>query len=440
MGSRPAARGCVTLPSPSNDERADAMASILGFTGLGLCVLACIVLCRLQPTLRLALWTALAVRVAAALFQYFIAPLPDSQLDAAGFERLAWAVSQSGIEGVVAGFKIDAFLYARLLGLIYAISDRSPLLLQSVNVLIGLVNVLLGWRLARKLWDERSALRAAWVLALFPTLILYSAITMREAPIVLCLLAGTLAAINWYRHRRIRHLTIAILWFAFGTCLHGAFIVVVTSLLVIALYYESKRCFRRMLAGWLQPSSLAVTFAGLATIAVVTSFASIIIVPKVGRLDQAFDTLRLIQQMTVVNFADAAYPSWLVPDNGAEILPLLLPRIVYFLASPFPWDIGKPQHLIGLVDGQMYVLLVFLLWRARREIAANAEARFVLLLFLPLLIAFSIGVGNFGTALRHRSKFVILLVALVATRLPRLTWKRVQRVRGAQPSSAPAAE
>jgi len=38
-------------------------------------------------------------------------------------------------------------------------------------------------------------------------------------------------------------------------------------------------------------------------------------------------------------------------------------------------------------------------------------------LFVTYLIIYGIGVGNFGTVIRHRSKFVMILIILAAPKL-----------------------
>ena len=41
---------------------------------------------------------------------------------------------------------------------------------------------------------------------------------------------------------------------------------------------------------------------------------------------------------------DAAYPSWLIAETPMQFLWLFVPKLLYFLFSPFPWDISKSSH------------------------------------------------------------------------------------------------
>ena len=52
---------------------------------------------------------------------------------------------------------------------------------------------------------------------------------------------------------------------------------------------------------------------------------------------------------------DASYPSWIVPKDTVEIIYLTPVRMFYFLYAPFPWNIKKTIHLIGLIESFFYI-------------------------------------------------------------------------------------
>ena len=53
--------------------------------------------------------------------------------------------------------------------------------------------------------------------------------------------------------------------------------------------------------------------------------------------------------------------------------------------------------------------------------------RVLLIILLSYLIVFGVGVGNFGTGIRHRSKFVIIFILLAAPFIKRLTLKKIKK-------------
>ena len=50
---------------------------------------------------------------------------------------------------------------------------------HSFSILFGVASVFLGWLLAKKIWDNHTAIKVGWVIALFPSLVSYSVLTMR---------------------------------------------------------------------------------------------------------------------------------------------------------------------------------------------------------------------------------------------------------------------
>jgi hypothetical protein len=148
-------------------------------------------------------------------------------------------------------------------------------------------------------------------------------------------------------------------------------------------------------------------------------------VPKLGTIEEAADFQNLTEYMEYqanIEDAGARYPSRLVPSHEFELLWVVPVKSVYFLFSPFPWDLSNPKHFIGLVDAFFYLAMAILLWRNRRSIWVDPGGKALLLMSLAMVIVFGVGTGNFGTALRHRAKFVAALIVLAAPRLPRLVF------------------
>ena len=82
--------------------------------------------------------------------------------------------------------------------------------------------------------------------------------------------------------------------------------------------------------------------------------------------------------------------------------------------APFPWDILKPKHFIGMFDAFLYMYLSILIFKNRKYIWKDKVLRIILIMLLSYIFVFGIGVGNFGTGIRHRSKFVIIMLLLAA--------------------------
>ena len=82
--------------------------------------------------------------------------------------------------------------------------------------------------------------------------------------------------------------------------------------------------------------------------------------------------------------------------------------------SPFPWDVKKIKHLIGMFDAFIYIYLTILILKNIKVIWKDPILRIFFLILLSYIFVHGIGVGNFGTGIRHRSKFVVIFILLAA--------------------------
>jgi hypothetical protein len=135
----------------------------------------------------------------------------------------------------------------------------------------------------------------------------------------------------------------------------------------------------------------------------------------------------LVERASIMQTGAAAYPSWLIADTPMQFLLLLVPKLFYFLFSPFPWDISKFSHILGLLDGVVFMMLFLSIYNHRKYIKSNPQA-FILLVFVIFLsLIFSIAVGNFGTGLRHRSKILPLVIVIAAPFIYRVLFFKKKR-------------
>ena len=399
---------------------------LVGITAL-LFLALCVKICSLRwPPVTKILWAAFVIRVFALLFHLYISPLPDSGVDSIKFERVAWELAQNGFVDAFSNLELNnSYLISWIISLFYAATDRSLLLAHSLSVLMGTGTVLLGWLLFRELWGDRIAIKGAWLLVFFPSLVLYSALILRESYITLFLTLGLLGAVRWIRMGRLRSLLLAIFGLAVATLFHGAIFLGLLIFLVIVFMQCLKKIFMGFKRFKLNINNFNLLL--LSFIILVFFFIGKLNVHKIGNITQLLDEERLLSKATARSSGGkqdgAAYPIWTVPNSLFELTYKMPIRSVYFLFSPFPWDVRKLSHIIGSFDGLMYLVLVFFLFCNRKAIWSDPATRFILLALLVYLLAFGLGVGNFGTGLRHRSKFVVMIIAMAAPYLPRLVWQ-----------------
>ncbi len=408
------------------------MEHVLGWIGIAIAGCVTALLAMWRPAVARPLWCAFGLRAAAALMHFYVAPLPDGTADAVTFEKVAWAWGRDGFGMALHHYPgVDAYFYSWLGGLLYSVTGRSPLLLQSVSVVAGVLGVYATWRLAAEVWDYRSAGKAAWVMAVFPTVVMYGALTMREAFVVLFVLVGLHGVVRWARRDSMAAAVKAFASFGAATFFHGGIFVAALALLGLMV----ARGTRKFVAGLLKYRVRIVAVFGVVFAVVFASYyiLSDMTIHKLGSPQDLISPEVWMFFFESRTTGGAKYPAWTQPSAAADLFWAVPLRVVYLLFSPFPWDVRKASQTVGLVDGVMYVWLAAMMWRSRREIWRDDGKRQLFLVLVPLLFAFGVGTGNFGTALRHRAKFTAVLIVLGARAIPRFVVGRAN----ATPTGAP---
>jgi hypothetical protein len=147
-----------------------------------------------------------------------------------------------------------------------------------------------------------------------------------------------------------------------------------------------------------------------------------ITIPKFGNFYSLLNFDRISGLLGASIRGEAAFPRWLIPGDFASLFWTVPLRVFYFIASPLPWDVKSAEHLIGAFDAALYTSLVIVMLVNFKSIRQNRLAFLMFLLFLFLLVGFSLGTGNFGTAVRHRFKLLPLLLILSTPFINRLSW------------------
>ena len=55
------------------------------------------------------------------------------------------------------------------------------ILAQSISLLFGMSAIFLGILITNKIWNEKVCIKVGWILALYPSLILYSCLFLKES-------------------------------------------------------------------------------------------------------------------------------------------------------------------------------------------------------------------------------------------------------------------
>ena len=377
---------------------------------------------RYYKSLATILYVALCVRLVTIFFGNFLVILPDSWGDATFFELRAWEYSQDGFFGVLSYFPSDkSSLYISwILAFFYSLTDRSVIMGQSLSLLFGMGSVLLGSRLAHKIWSEKISIKVGWILALYPTLVLYSCLILREAYVWFFLLVALYGVVCWSKGGGFKTIIITFIGFAGATFFHGGMFVGSFVFLIILTITSFIIILKRFT--YLKISINSLVVLGFSIITIIFLLLNSDSIPKIGSLKNMANIDRLLIEISNRNVNTAAFPVWTVPKTEFEFIYMSPIRIIYFMFSPFPWDINKTAHLFGLFDGMFHIMLFILFIKNFKSIWSDRTLRIILIILASYLIVYGLATGNFGTGLRHRTKFIIVSILMVAPWIPKLVF------------------
>lgn len=340
--------------------------------------------------------------------------VPNSTVDAAEFIRRADILSHQSWGDLVA--LLDARSsnnYSVLGAALFKITGFHPYSMQASNLVAGAVNICLATLLVRKYIGSTAATWAAALLCLYPFAAFNSVIALREELAISLFIFGLTALMRWVDRGNIGPYLAASGLFVLATLVHPGFVgaVIATTgyFLVVAVKGLSRSSNGR--------SALITAFVGLVMfLGALAVLAGGVQLSKGMDLSLDRDTLSGTVEARFQRESEggSAYPSF-ISQGDPFAQPWLVPaRAMYFLYSPFPWDVRSPVHLAGLMVGLLYMWLSVRAWRAWRRGALGGRRKVLGLIFIMLTMVFALGTTNSGTAIRHKTKFFPLLVMLAA--------------------------
>ena len=359
-----------------------------------------------NPKISKILLIAFLARILLLLVNNYIFTLPDGSFDAVKYERYGWEWSVNDQVFFEKFVGPSTFFYSWIIGVVYELTERSVLLIQFISVTTGIGLIYVSWLLTERLFSVKEAKIVAWIMALHPVVLMYSVLTMKEVFISFFLVYSLYHFMAWYVRpdKNISSFIKACLLATIAMFFHGAMVTLLGMFALTYIYINSrKKDLSRIFS--------ALVLILLLLLLIVFWFYDIRL-PKLGTIESAIDPYRWMSEMRHRTFGSSSYPEFLVPKEGVDLLWTAPVRLIYFLFSPFIWDISSKTHLLGVVDGLFYMYLIFYIIKNKSRLFKIKGAKIFFIFIFIFIFIFSIGTGNSGTAIRHRAKFLPLILAL----------------------------
>ena len=347
--------------------------------------------------------------------------LPDSQFDARTFERIAWLMARDN--DFLDDFTTGSYLYSWLCSGVYLLFGRVPFLLHVINSYFGTLAIYFVMRSYRLLVpDTRVDSTIGWILCFYPSVALYSVLTMREAPMVLALSISIYLLLSYVSTRRIAFGLGAVSFAIIAQLFHAG---TVGATLAVLLIYSRVSLQSITVRDNLRPFVLLVV---LATAVGVLQFSlrTGVGLEKVWGLLSDFNIDTIASWQAYSARGRGAYLSGIAMDAWLDLIWNLPLRLLFFLGSPFIWMVSRFRDVLGFLDAFVYLYIAFRVTldiKRQRLLTIDAYLT-VALVIAAIVLVFALATSNYGTAFRHRTKVFPWLLLLYyygrVIRYPRL--------------------
>jgi 4-amino-4-deoxy-L-arabinose transferase-like glycosyltransferase len=350
---------------------------------------------------------AFLLRVAAATMFAAFPPLRVFHEDAEGNEYNAlYLASVWRNEAPPIPVPASNFGYVQLAAAVYYVLGRYPVNASLFNALLGTMLGFLIYNLAKKIFHEIVARRAALLVCLMPSMIMWGSIALKDVPVTFCIVLSLSSCVDLKNKLSLEALAGTLLPIAAIQPMRFYIVYFVAFAIIGSLALDRSLSY---FTGIYRQVFILIAFAGLFILLGITDRAE---------ADSQLLSLEYLSQYrhgmaVTANSGFDADVDISQPGSALAYLPI---GISYLLLAPFPWQMTSLRPLIAAPE----TIFWWTLFPATiRGIVFSARTRFSetspLLVFTTTLTAvYSLMHGNVGSAFRQRAQILVFLFIFTA--------------------------
>jgi hypothetical protein len=314
--------------------------------------------------------------------------------------------------------------YFYLVGSLYYMFGHYLLIPVAVNCLFGALCILPAHGIACDLLDRRAGRYAAVLIAFYPSLILWSTLLIRDVVVILFLLLIFRIVIQLKHKFTLSRIVILCLLLAgLGTLRQYLFLVAGLSVGASFVIGGQGRLKRSLAIG-------TVVVVGLVFLVKIVGFGQV----ELSRA--SFEAISQQRRWSAYEAAGASFHADIDISTPTNALTYLPTGMLWFLFSPFPWQVAGTRQLMALPDVLVWyalfpVTLIGLGHLVRRRFS---DISVILMFVIALTLLYSLVEGNVGIIFRHRAQVLAPLMCCSGVGLS--LWRRRREEREAMPVPA----
>ena len=288
---------------------------------------------------------------------------------------------------------VSSLFYFEVHATVFAVMGYTPLFMAAINCVVGVITVSLSYKIAQRLTGEESAFRVAWLVALYPSLVLWSSMNLRDIWVILASLLLTLSLLEY----RDGHLLKSLLACAAGLLGIHLFRGYLLPLVSIGMLFGFTVMASRS-KNYLKVLLYVTPFLGLG--------ALFFLWPRIqGGLLAESVIADVSSKRGNLAEGNGAYYTDTKFNSLADVIRFLPIGVTYFLLAPFPWMISSLRQLFTLPESLFWYWLLTKIPRGVVSLSRKSPNSLLMLSaqILVLVIPYSLVSSNMGTGYRHRA-------------------------------------
>lgn len=344
-------------------------------------------------------------RIALLFFDIYgrtIYHLPNSGADSEGFWRSAVNVAYNGWQGELT--------FPSIVGMVFRFTGVSRVLGQFIGLMFSIIAIL---ALALIMIEFRRITpivmnRIMWIVGLLPNYAILSSIFLRESIVSMFMTLSAGCFVLWITRKKEWYFLLAVGLSLMGSVFHSGSIALVGGYVVVRMIYDNYAERITTTPKTLVPAILL----GLLLMFLFTNYG-----------DTFFSKMTGVESIAdIANESTEGGSSYsrFVGNSSTpfNMVIFTIPRIVYFLFSPFPWQWRGLSDIIAFTFSSLFYMYVVVrvIKYLRRSNNKHAKTLVIMLAIVALagVFVFAWGVSNTGTAARHREKMFLIFALLYA--------------------------
>lgn len=351
---------------------------------------------------------AFIIRVLAMLWDFYatsIFILPHSGADSEMFFRFSLEIANNI---TLLGESIRGGIYSKINGVLFYLIGPQRLIGQYINVLLGVMVVFFLYKSLNLLQiSQRTIIIICLIASFFPNSIIMSAIFLREIFPTFFVAVSLYYFLKWYKFGVTTSIIFSFIAVGLASTFHSGLIGILIGFAFILLFYKRRGNRYKFSINTIFIFSILV----ILTILIFTQFNGVLL-GKFGDVEGIGD----IYEKSNTRLGESVYLTGITINNPFEFAIFGPLKALYFLISPIPLDWrGILDVFSFFTDSSLYLGTMFFIFVNRKRLGENKTLIIGLIsILISVALIFGIGVGNAGTAMRHRQKISVLFLIILS--------------------------